>query len=38
MDEQEKKQILMDKIGRVIRTVAVLIILAGIVYYFITPQ
>lgn len=28
----------MDKIGRIIRIAAVVIILAGLVYYFITPQ
>lgn len=38
LNEQDKQQILMDRIGRIIRTVAVLIVLAGIVYYFITPQ
>lgn len=38
MNEQEKQQMLMDRIGRIVRTVAVLIILAGLVYYFIAPQ
>lgn len=38
MDQQDKKKSLVDKIGNVIRAAAVLIILAGLVYYFISPQ